>query len=216
MKAKKRAAAVPQIHFAAAALVRAALLLLVGAAALSLAACKREERRFSDIAPSTARPQPPRTSELQPGSPGAPASVSAQQALPAIQEKNPYDESAWAVSEGKRLFQWYNCVGCHAHGGGGMGPALMDEKWIYGSAPENIHATILQGRPNGMPAFGGKIPDFEVWQIVAYVRSMSGLLRKDLRPTRSDHMAFRPSEQATTPEKPTAGGSAPPGVEMPQ
>ena len=47
-----------------------------------------------------------------------------------------------------------------------MGPPLMDDKWIYGSAPENIYATIIQGRPNGMPSFAGKIPTQQVWQIV--------------------------------------------------
>ena len=31
----------------------------------------------------------------------------------------------------------------------------MDDKWIYGYEPEQIFATISQGRPNGMPAFGG-------------------------------------------------------------
>jgi mono/diheme cytochrome c family protein len=27
----------------------------------------------------------------------------------------------------------------------------MDDKWLYGSEPENIVASILEGRPNGMP-----------------------------------------------------------------
>ncbi len=189
------------------------LLLLLG---LTFTACKREERRFSDIAPSSGRPQPPRMSELQPGTPGAPASEPVRVALPAIKGKGPYDDSAWAVSEGKRLYQWYNCVGCHSQGGGGMGPPLMDDKWIYGSEPENVHATIVEGRPNGMPSFAGKIPDAQIWQIVAYVRSLGGLLRKDIRSTRSDHMAVRPSEQAMKPQKPTSGGATPPGVEMPQ
>ena len=179
-------------------------------------ACKREERRFSEVAPASSRPQPPRMSELQPGTPSAPATETAPVSLPAIEGKGPYDENGWAVSEGKRLYQWYNCVGCHANGGGGMGPPLMDDKWIYGSEPENIHATIVQGRPNGMPAFGGKIADAQIWQIVAYVRSMSGLLRKDVRTTRNDHMAVKRSEQATRPEKPKSGGTASPGVEMPQ
>jgi cytochrome c oxidase cbb3-type subunit 3 len=73
----------------------------------------------------------------------------------------------------------------------------MDAKWIYGSDPENIFETIVQGRPNGMPAFGNKIVSDQVWQIVAYVRSMSGLLRKDVAPGRSDDMQVRSQEQAT-------------------
>jgi cytochrome c oxidase cbb3-type subunit 3 len=129
--------------------------------------------------------------------------------------KAPYQENAWAVSEGKRLFVWYNCAGCHSHGGGGMGPPLMDEKWIYGSDPIKVHQSIVEGRPNGMPSFGGKIPDAQIWQIVAYVRSMSGLVRKDVRSTRSDHMSVHPSEQAMRPAQPQNGGSTPPSAERP-
>jgi len=87
-----------------------------------------------------------------------------------------------------------------------MGPPLMDDKWIYGSSPQQIHATIVEGRPNGMPSFGGKIPDQQVWQIVAYVRSLSGQLRKDVRSTRNDHMSVHPSDQARRPEEPKLMG----------
>jgi cytochrome c oxidase cbb3-type subunit 3 len=71
---------------------------------------------------------------------------------------SPYDENAYAVSQGKRLYRWYNCNGCHAGGGGGIGPALMDAEWRYGGDPAQVFASIVQGRPNGMPSFGGHIP----------------------------------------------------------
>jgi len=83
-----------------------------------------------------------------------------------------YDNPA-AVETGKRLFSQYNCSGCHSNGGGGMGPSLMDDEWIYGDRLEQIHQTLVEGRPNGMPAWGGKIPDEQLWQLAAYVRSMS-------------------------------------------
>ena len=51
-----------------------------------------------------------------------------------------------------------------------------------------------------MPAFGGRLGDQQVWQLVAYVQSMSGVLRKDVRPARSDDMQVGPSEQARPPE----------------
>jgi cytochrome c oxidase cbb3-type subunit 3 len=85
----------------------------------------------------------------------------------------PYYDNAAAVVTGKRLYAQYNCSGCHSNGGGGMGPALMDGQWIYGSRLEQIHQTLVEGRPNGMPTWGGKIPDEQLWQISAYVRSMS-------------------------------------------
>ena len=83
-----------------------------------------------------------------------------------------------------------------------MGPPLMDDKWIYGSEPHNIFETIVQGRPNGMPAFGNKIVTDQVWQIVAYVRSMSGQLRKDVAPGRGDDMQVRSQEQQTEKARP--------------
>ncbi|HEY6452657.1 MAG TPA: cytochrome c [Steroidobacteraceae bacterium] len=84
-----------------------------------------------------------------------------------------YYDNAEAVNTGKRLFQQYNCSGCHSNGGGGMGPSLMDDEWIYGGRLEQIHQTLVEGRPNGMPAWGGKIPDEQLWDLAAYVRSMS-------------------------------------------
>ncbi|HEY4212601.1 MAG TPA: c-type cytochrome [Steroidobacteraceae bacterium] len=84
-----------------------------------------------------------------------------------------YYDNPEAVNTGKRLFGQYNCSGCHSNGGGGMGPPLMDDEWIYGGRLEQIHQTLIEGRPNGMPAWGGKIPDEQLWQLSAYVRSMS-------------------------------------------
>jgi cytochrome c oxidase cbb3-type subunit 3 len=77
------------------------------------------------------------------------------------------------IAAGKQLFQAMNCVGCHFNGGGGMGPPLMDNVWIYGGSMENIASSIAEGRPNGMPTFRGFIPDEQIWQLAAYVRSLS-------------------------------------------
>jgi cytochrome c oxidase cbb3-type subunit 3 len=84
-----------------------------------------------------------------------------------------YYDNAAAVNDGMKLYKAYNCSGCHSNGGGGMAPALMDDQWIYGGRLEQIHQTIIEGRPNGMPSWGGKIPDEQIWEIAAYVRSMS-------------------------------------------
>jgi cytochrome c oxidase cbb3-type subunit 3 len=84
-----------------------------------------------------------------------------------------YYNNVDAVNTGKLLFGQYNCAGCHSNGGGGMGPDLMDDVWIYGGRLEQIHQTLVEGRPNGMPAWGGKVPDEQLWQLSAYVRSLS-------------------------------------------
>lgn len=95
-----------------------------------------------------------------------------------VWEKSPtaadYDGKPEMIQAGRQLYLAMNCVGCHSHGGGGMGPPLMDGTWIYGSSIEHIVATIREGRPNGMPSFRGRLPDEQIWQIAAYVRSLSG------------------------------------------
>jgi cytochrome c oxidase cbb3-type subunit 3 len=120
------------------------------------------------------------------------------------------------LSQGKQLYKWFNCVGCHSNGGGGSGPPLMDDIWIYGGSIENVVHTIREGRPNGMPSFRGKIPDDQIWEIAAYVRSMSGNAPKDAAPSRDDHMHPHPSENRTPTSPPVSGGTMPPSGQAPQ
>ena len=152
---------------------------------LLLTACEREERRFREMPAAAQRRNTERLVSLVPGP-----------YTPDVRAGNPYWHNAWALSEGKRLFTWYNCTGCHANGGGGMGPPLMDDQWIYGSDPENIFSTIVEGRPNGMPSFRGKIPEYQVWQLVAYVQSLSGNVPKDVANGRSDDMQVHKQDQS--------------------
>ncbi|HEY2856086.1 MAG TPA: c-type cytochrome [Gemmatimonadaceae bacterium] len=167
---------------------------------LTLTACERENRRFSEN-PPTAAPTASAlvVSQLQPG----PAVVE-----PKIEA--PYDDNAWAVSEGKALFNAMNCSGCHFQGGGGIGPALMDEEWIYGSDPQQIFASIAEGRPNGMPAWKYKLGTQQIWELVSYVRSLSSLNPKGARGGRDDHMMVKPPEASTPQTKPKMA-STPPG-----
>lgn len=169
--------------------------LLAIAAALVLTGCEREMRRF----------EPPGTNETP--TPGAQRESSNQPAVAlgggvktAATEYSMYKNNAYAVSQGKTLFTWYNCSSCHGNGGGGMGPPLMDTEWRYGSDPASIFASIEQGRPNGMPSFGGHIPEDQIWKIVAYVQSMSGGVRKDVAPSRSDTMYPGNPENARPPQ----------------
>ncbi|HYD52497.1 MAG TPA: c-type cytochrome [Gemmatimonadaceae bacterium] len=171
---------------------------------LPLPACDREERRFSEAPPSGAPSNVVRMSTLQPG----PAMMTSR-------TSNRYDENAYAVSQGQRLYAWYNCAGCHANGGGGMGPPLMDAEWIYGSEPGQIFATIMQGRPNGMPSWAGRIPSSQAWQIVAYVRSMAALTPASARNSRADHMMTWPESQIMMEPKHPVQSFTPPAAVQP-
>jgi cytochrome c oxidase cbb3-type subunit 3 len=110
-----------------------------------------------------------------------------------------YVETAYAIAEGKRLFAAFNCVGCHAHGGGAMGPPLMNAALLSSHEPQDLFVTIMGGTRNGMPAFGGRVPAYEIWQLVAYVRSLSGLARADAAPGRDDDMQIKPPENSVKP-----------------
>jgi len=96
----------------------------------------------------------------------------AQPSSPII--KNPVQGDPNAEQRGMTYFINFNCVGCHAaNGGGGMGPALSNNIFIYGSQPENIYLSIYQGRPNGMPAWGAVLPDSVIWDLVTYIGKIS-------------------------------------------
>jgi cytochrome c oxidase cbb3-type subunit 3 len=167
--------------------MRARLALSVGVV-LALAACRREERRFS-------QPEALRARHERAAGAAGPESIAA------------FVDNVWSVSEGQRLFGWYNCAGCHSlAGGGGMGPPLRDATWIYGGSPEDIHRSIVEGRPNGMPAFGSRVPDYQIWQLVAYVLSFSGRLRQDVAPGRPETIALGEPPTMTDEKKPHPPG----------
>jgi cytochrome c oxidase cbb3-type subunit 3 len=119
-----------------------------------------------------------------------------------------YEGNAYHVGEGQRLFKWFNCNGCHGNGGGSIGPALMDGQWRYGGSLEQIRASIEQGRPNGMPSFAGKIPSQQLWQLAAYVRSLSGNVGKDVPPSRREGMSGPPPLTRYPPQGETGGDKA--------
>lgn len=87
---------------------------------------------------------------------------------------NPYDGNARATTLGSQLFVAYNCVDCHgADGSGAMGPSLADARWHFGGSPAAVFESIYEGRPSGMPSWGGRISNDEIWMLVTYVRSLS-------------------------------------------
>ncbi|HWK10553.1 MAG TPA: c-type cytochrome [Vicinamibacterales bacterium] len=168
-------------------MTRVAWIVVVLAATAFGSSCEREARRYQELPAAANRETGVRLTTLQPGAPQQHETV-----------QSPYQNNAWGMSEGKRLYAAYNCTGCHgANGGGAIGPALKDDKWIYGSQPDQIYSTISQGRPDGMPSFGGHIPAQQIWMLVAYVQSMSGVAPKDAAPSRNDaQMSAVPESRA--------------------
>jgi cytochrome c oxidase cbb3-type subunit 3 len=84
-----------------------------------------------------------------------------------------FEGNKLAIAAGKALFDQMNCSGCHFNGGGGMGPALMSGHWRYGGRIDQIYASIAQGRPNGMPSWQQTLEPTMMWDLAAYVKSLS-------------------------------------------
>ena len=82
--------------------------------------------------------------------------------------------SADLAKAGEGLFGNMNCDGCHGGGAlGWVGPSLVDGRWRYGGAPEEIFSSIYYGRPKGMPAYGGVLGADGAWMMVAYLKSQA-------------------------------------------
>ena len=157
-----------------------ASLLIFGVAALTLSACDREERhsRSKPVGETVPAGESPDT--IWPGG-SVPAALDPRAKL--------YDNNAPALAQGQQLYMQMNCVGCHFHGGGGMGPPLMDDEWRYGGRIDQIAESIAEGRPNGMPAWRDKLTDDQIWKLAAYVRTMSGQPSKDAVGSRAEGMS---------------------------
>jgi len=87
-----------------------------------------------------------------------------------------------ARAMGERLFL-NNCAQCHGSDAGGSRgfPNLRDKDWLYGGEPETIRESITNGRMGVMPPLGAALGDEGVKDVVAYVRSLSGLPNDGLK-----------------------------------
>ena len=109
---------------------------------------------------------------------------------------NPYAGNPVAIQDGRRLFNWYNCSGCHGgHGGGGMGPSLRDQTWLYGNRDDQIFNSIAEGRSKGMPSWGPKVPENQIWELVAYLKTLRTPLEADPPVEPMDEKVGPPSPQ---------------------
>jgi mono/diheme cytochrome c family protein len=129
-----------------------------GASGLVLVSCGRPP---GEMAPSTMPPTLNAAVGPIPGSGSGPNPA------------NPYASDRGAMAQGRQLFTRFNCAGCHGdHGGGGMGPSLRDVDWLYGSRDSQVFDSIAHGRAHGMPTWGVKLNEDEIWKLVAYIKTL--------------------------------------------
>lgn len=99
--------------------------------------------------------------------------VAEDQAKP--KKLNPYTGNQEAIKEGRRLYFYYSCNGCHGgRGGGGMAGPILGYDWTYGSDDETLFKLITGQIPDQtMPTkFGKEMTDEEVWKILAFIRTL--------------------------------------------
>jgi cytochrome c oxidase cbb3-type subunit III len=96
----------------------------------------------------------------------------------AAQQVNPFAGDAKASKAGEFQFR-INCAFCHGLGarGGGRGPDLTRARKRHGTSDADMFHSIKEGVPGtAMPAAVGSIgvvmTNEEVWQVVAYLRSV--------------------------------------------
>jgi len=122
-----------------------------------------------NISPLEVAPQganPPATTAIGP--------VPGPAVAPQHQAGNPYADDRIAYTEGRRLFLWYNCYGCHGgRAGGGMGPNLRGPDFIFGNSDSQFFSSIAEGRAEGMPSWRTKISEDQIWKIVAYLKTLN-------------------------------------------
>jgi cytochrome c oxidase cbb3-type subunit 3 len=95
------------------------------------------------------------------------------------QEKNPLAGSPDAAKLGEFEFR-ANCAFCHGLGarGGGRGPDLTRAQKKHGSSDADLFRTINEGvpgtamPPNGATQQGVGMTETEIWQVIAYIRSV--------------------------------------------
>jgi cytochrome c oxidase cbb3-type subunit 3 len=90
-----------------------------------------------------------------------------------------YEETPSARAAGERTFHSMQCGRCHTPEGSMLAPSLRDTTWRFGSDPSSVFETIMNGRPGGMAPYRGRLSDREVWQLVAFVRSLGGVQRNE-------------------------------------
>ena len=91
---------------------------------------------------------------------------------PADFTKSPLTKDPAKIEAGRVLFA-SSCSGCHGPTGeGGRGPNLMTARQVKRFADDVLFAAIQKGLPGtDMPPTA--LPDAQVWQLVAYVRSLN-------------------------------------------
>lgn len=100
----------------------------------------------------------------------------------AAKVKNPVAASPDSIAAGKEVYE-KNCRNCHGDTGKGDGKMgeqldpkpsnLTDADWKHGSTDGELFKVISEGAAKtGMKAYGHKLTEHQIWDVINYVRSI--------------------------------------------
>jgi cytochrome c oxidase cbb3-type subunit 3 len=88
-------------------------------------------------------------------------------------EKNPLAGDAEAIRAGMGQFR-VRCADCHGMDATGVRAPDITQVWASGRTDGGLFQTLRIGVPNTeMPSVGARTPDHEIWQILAYLRTLA-------------------------------------------
>ena len=125
----------------------------------------------SGAADPNAEAAPEEAAQLEPPSAAAAADPPP---TPGPRKLNPFTGNADMAAEGRTLYFQVGCQGCHGGGGGGgMATSVIDDAWTFGSDDDVLFRLIKGEIPEQtMPTVYSVLEDEEVWQILAFIRSV--------------------------------------------
>jgi mono/diheme cytochrome c family protein len=126
-----------------------------------------------------------------PAAPGAPAVVAAGVGTSDLTAPNPPAYDA-LLSRGAEVYA-ANCFACHGGTGNGRGPLaanlspqardFTDRNWMASQSDGVLFTSVQRGvTGTSMPSFAGRLPQDDIWAVVAYVRGFSPGVRLDSAP----------------------------------
>jgi cytochrome c oxidase cbb3-type subunit III len=152
---------------------------LCTAIAATTLACGDSERPTPPTAPSPA--PPPAAEQPAPQPPAEPAATPVSETAPAA------EASAGDPAKGAQQYQLY-CATCHGKDGCGGGPGAAgldpqpakhcDGHYMNALSDEHLFTVIKEGGPAVgksplMAPWGGTLSDQQIWDLVAYVRTLA-------------------------------------------
>ena len=89
-----------------------------------------------------------------------------------LPEKNPLEGNAEAIKSGMGLFR-SRCADCHGVDARGVRSPDLTQVWASGRTDDGLFRTVKGGVPNTEMVANPRMFDHEIWQVLAYLRTLA-------------------------------------------